>query len=201
MSRGSWRVDPDLRGKFHPDHPDDLQVLVHDGEPRRTKKPPEACWVQVIGEAGTLRAPNSDPGSNAPLGKQPVVWSTRTVYAGKLLNQPVNLSSVRQGSTVTFVHAPGMPHPLLVTDAYRKERERWSFTPCSKCGADQSLDPPTVMAQTRFPGTPPDHVPVGFTAFCPCGGTMVLALLNEATAPPEPPPQAATGAKPWWKVW
>ncbi len=31
-----WRTDPALVDKLHPWYPDDLQVLVHDGEPRRT---------------------------------------------------------------------------------------------------------------------------------------------------------------------
>jgi len=43
-----WRVDPTLRGTFHPRFPDDLQVLVHDGEPRRTGKGTELCWLRVV---------------------------------------------------------------------------------------------------------------------------------------------------------
>jgi hypothetical protein len=33
-----WRDDPLLKGRFHPDFPDDLQVVVHDGGPRLTAK-------------------------------------------------------------------------------------------------------------------------------------------------------------------
>ncbi len=45
-----WRSDPALVGKFHPSYPDHLQVLVHDGEPRRTAHQPELCWVRVVAE-------------------------------------------------------------------------------------------------------------------------------------------------------
>jgi hypothetical protein len=121
-----------------------------------------------------------------------VQWTERTVYEGTLLNQPHGLATVRQGDVIRFVHVPGIPHPLMVTEPYLQERERWAFTPCSGCGADQGLDPPTVMARTRFPDAPPGTAPVAFTAFCSCGGTMVLALVESQ---PEP------AKKPWWKVW
>ncbi len=39
-----WRSDPLLEGRFHPEYPDDLQVIVHDGGPRLTKNAPELMW-------------------------------------------------------------------------------------------------------------------------------------------------------------
>ena len=49
-----WREHPKLRDRFLPDHPDDLQVLVHDGGPRISRNPAEAVWVTVIGMDGEV---------------------------------------------------------------------------------------------------------------------------------------------------
>ncbi|MBX7192902.1 MAG: hypothetical protein K1X94_12630 [Sandaracinaceae bacterium] len=189
----SWRDDPELRGKLLPDHPDDLQVLVHDGEPRRTGKGPEACWVRITGAAGVLRSPVAPKGPPGPPDPSLVRWLERTIYTGQLLNQPHQLTSVAQGASVRFVHAPGMPHPVLVTPGYESERPRWAVTPCDRCGADQMLDPPSIMAKTRFPDAPPGAVPVAFSAFCPCGGTMLLAQAPDA-AQGSATPQQGFGA-------
>jgi hypothetical protein len=188
----TWRSDPDLAGKLHPQHPDDIQVLVHDGEPRRTQRAPEGCWVRITGTDGVLSSPLAPPGATAPPTSQSVRRLERTIYVGQLLNQPHQLTTLAQGSAVRFVHAPGMPAPLLVTRAYETERPRWAFTPCDRCGADQALDPPSIMARTRFPNAPPGSVPVAFSAFCPCGGTMMLAHIEDAIA--APPGSVGAGA-------
>ena len=174
----AWRSDPDLRARFHPQYPDDLQVIVHDGEPRRTQRAAEACWVRVTGVAGTLRSPTASADATQPVPPQAMQWTERTIYSGTLLNAPHQLATVRQGDTIHFIHAPGLPHVLAITDAYQRERPQWCFVPCNKCGADQTLDPMTTMAQTRFPGTPAGSAPIAFTSFCPCGGTMMLSLIN-----------------------
>ena len=44
-----WRDDPLLTGRFHPNHPDDLQVIVHEGGPRLSTSPPELIWVRLDG--------------------------------------------------------------------------------------------------------------------------------------------------------
>lgn len=185
-----WRSDPDLAGKLHPQHPDDVQVIVHDGEPRRTQRSPEACWVRITGTGGVLRSPLAPPGATAPPTAASARWLERTVYVGQLLNAPHQLTTLAQGAVVRFVHAPGLPHPLLITAAYEGERPRWAFTPCDRCGADQALDPPTIMARTRFPNAPAGAVPVAFAAFCPCGGTMMLAQIEDAPTAASAPPQA-----------
>ncbi len=190
-----WRNDPLLQGKLLPDHPDDLQVVAHDGEPRRTQRNPEVCWVHITRVAGSLRSPIAPPGATPPLSAASVQWVERTVYEGQLLNAPHQLTSVRQGATVRFVHAPGLPHPLLVTAEYERERASWAFTPCDRCGADQALDAPSVMARTRFPQAPAGAVPVAFSAFCPCGGTMLLTQIEGAPAPSMAPrPGSAFGS-------
>jgi hypothetical protein len=122
-----------------------------------------------------------------------VHWSERTVYAGKLLNAPNQLTTVRAGAPIQFIHAPGLPHPLLVNAQYRRERPKWCFIPCTGCGADQALDPMTTMAYTRFPTAPGGYAPVAFSAICPCGGMMLLSLIDRRGGPGD--------ATPWWKFW
>jgi hypothetical protein len=191
-----WRADPALAPRFHPDYPDDLEVIVHDGEPRRTQRPPELCWVRVTGVHAAARLPRAAPDAQAPPSAADVRWDTRPVYRGELLNQPHALTSVRQGDAVLFLVVPGLPNPLQVTDGYLAERARWALTPCDGCGADQGFDPPSVMARTRFPQMGDGAAPVMFTARCACGGAMALAALDGPDEAAEPPSK-----KPWWKVW
>lgn len=142
---GPWRTDPGLRGRFHPQYPDDVQVLVHDGEPRRSGKRTEVCWVRVV--AG-------DDG----------------LYEGELLNQPHGLVTVKAGDRIRFFARAGGKHPLYVTAEYLAERDGWEIQPCPSCGLREALDPPSVMARTRFPEAVGDAVPVMFTAHCAlCG--------------------------------
>ena len=148
-----WRRDPLLAPRFHAQFPDDVQVFVHDGDPRRTRRGPELCWV---------RLKRADGG----------------VYLGELLNQPHTLTSVKRGDTLKVLAVPGMPHPLQVTDDYLRERGQWQITPCEKCGASECWDPPSVMARVRFPDAPPDAEIQAFTSFCAnptCSGVQQLS--------------------------
>jgi hypothetical protein len=149
-----WHRDPKLSGKLHPQFPDDLQVAVHDGEPRRTRRPPELCWVRITAAIG------------------------EHAYRGQLLNQPHHLESVKQGDAIAFIAA--VPHPLHVTDAYLAERPDWMITPCDKGGMDECLDPPSVLVRTRFPDAPADTQMMAFTSFCAaCGGIQQLQRRRE----------------------
>ncbi|MCB9754905.1 MAG: hypothetical protein H6713_33635 [Myxococcales bacterium] len=180
--RHPWRVDRDLAGRFHPQYPDDLQIVVHDGEPRRTGRGPESCWVHTTDVYGALSIPYVAADAQPPFAPATARWRERVVYRGTLLNTPHQLTSVAQGDSVLYLHASGLPQPLMVTEAYLRERGQWSYTPCDRCGADQSLDPPSVMQRTRFPSAPAGAVMLSFSAFCPCGGTMVLGAMQ-----PRPP--------------
>ena len=200
MTTSPWRDDPALARRFHPDHPDDLEVIVHDGEPRRTGRAPEACWVTVTALHRQVRIPVALPDAVPPVSAEQVTWTPRSVYAGRLLNHPHHLTTTKQGEMVLFMVVPGLPHPLLVGEAYLAERGRWALIACDRCGADQALDPPTIMARTRFPDAPAGSMPVAFTAFCPCGGTMALSLV-EGSAPVADGPAEPPRSKPWWKFW
>ncbi len=160
----AWRTDPALRGRFHPRFPDDLQVLLHDGEPRRSGKGPELCWLRVV----DLDA--ASPGR----------------YVGELLHAPHALTTVRAGDRLRFIAAPGGKHPLHVTDAYLAERDAWDIQPCPTCGLRETLDPPSVMAAGRFGA----GAPVMFTAHCPLCGPPAAMVLSPRDAPPAaaPPP-------------
>jgi hypothetical protein len=82
---GSWRADARLAGRFHPDYPDDLRVLVGEDTPAGFQV--EAVWV-------SLRSCSAEG------------------CAGVLLNQP-EVVRLRLGQTVAFrfAHLPpsGLP--------------------------------------------------------------------------------------------
>ena len=162
-----WRVDPELAGRFEPAFLDDLQVLVHDGERRRTGVASELCWVRITDAGATLVRRTVDGAIR-----------TSVVYGGTLLNQPHRLTSVRQGDRVQFLADAGAPHPMLVADAYLTERPAWAIDPCDRCGFAEAMDPPSVLWHTRFGGV---HgvVASAFTSFCPlCGGTQMLRRVD-----------------------
>ncbi|HVK72301.1 MAG TPA: hypothetical protein VM734_03245 [Kofleriaceae bacterium] len=153
-----WRTDPALRGRFHRSFPDDLQVLIHDGEPRRTGTQTELCWLRVVAAEDA---------------------AGRTVYVGQLLSKPHQLATVAQGDRLRFLPAPGGRYPLYVTAAYLAERAGWKIEPCSGCGLTETLDPPSVMARTRFPDVAAGSEPVMFTAHCAaCQGTQVVTKVQ-----------------------
>lgn len=169
-----WRRDPALRGRWHKQFPDDLQVLVHDGEPRRTQRAAEGCWVRVDA---------SEPAPARPSASADGVAIARgaVVYVGTLLNQPHKLTTLAQGDRVRFLPDPGGRHPLLVTEAYLAERAGWTIAPCPRCGLGEGLDPPSVMAATRFPDA--GGTIEAFTAHCvACGPPSALSFSRRAPA-------------------
>jgi hypothetical protein len=145
-----WRTHPKLEGRFLPEYPDDLQVIVHDGGPRITDKRPEAVWVTVTGCDGDI-------------------------FVGRVLNQPSQLRTVRQGQQIKFIKPEAGKHLILVTDKYLRERSSWTIHPCQKCGLTELFDAPSDLVRVVFPNVPEDAFMEGFTSFCPlCGGVQVL---------------------------
>ena len=164
-----WHRDALLAGKFHAQYPDDIQALVHDGDPRRTRRGPELCWVRLL---RVDRAPTRQVVSDYE--------PSRHVYIAELLNQPHTLEPVKRGARVKVISVHGLPHPLHVTDEYLREREQWSITPCDRCGASECFDPPSVMARVRFPDAPADSIIEAFTSFCShCGGIQQLRRVSQ----------------------
>lgn len=154
-----------------------MQVLVHDGEPRRTGRQPELCWVRVVGaEPGGSRGLIHNPEGGLSEAELEARYCGRHVFLGRLLNAPHQLESVKQGDEIRFLTCTGAEQPLMVTRAYLEERESWWVMPCEKCGLAECLDPPSVMGRLRFPDSPPDAEVMSFTAFCPvCGGMQLLS--------------------------
>jgi hypothetical protein len=176
---GWWRTDPRLRGRFHPEYPDDLQVLVHDGGPRLTDHRPELIWVRVTGGTGD-------------------------VFTGIVLNKPHHLHLVSDGSEIQFIAAGG-EHLLQVREKYLAERGDWEITPCNRCGLAALFDAPSDLIRVVFPNTPPGATMSGFTAFCgACGGILLVKSKGDGGPDAETPPASpasSAGAKKWWQFW
>lgn len=177
MSANEWREHPNLKGRFLSDHPDDLQVIVHDGGPRITRNRPEAVWVIVTGMAGE-------------------------VFRGRVLNQPHDLQTVHEGSQINFVMPVGSEHPIMVTDKYMRERSSWVIHPCQKCGLSELFDAPSNLIRVVFPNTPPDAEMSMFTTFCPmCGGVQGVESLSSPALMSAEPATPTPAKRPWWKFW
>ncbi len=145
-----WRTHPKLKGRFLPEHPDDLQVIVHDGGPRITDRRPEAVWVTVNGCDGD-------------------------VFTGRVLNQPTQLCKVQQGQQIRFIIPARSEHPVLVTDKYLRERPSWTIYPCQRCGFSELFDAPSDLMRVVFPNLSEGEVMEMFTSLCPlCGGVQVV---------------------------
>lgn len=144
------RTDTKLRGRFHSEYPDDVQVIVHDGGPRLTDRLPELVWVRITG-------------------------CSANVFRGLVLNQPRQLLSVSPGAEISFVVPDSGEHPLMVSDKYLAERRNWVIQPCAKCGLSELFDAPSDLQKIVFPSMPPDATMKMFTAFCGlCGGVQVV---------------------------
>ena len=149
----SWRNHSELRRRFHPEYPDDLEVLVHDGGPRTSNTMPELMWVRVTG-------------------------SSDDVFTGRLLNEPEQLTSVVVGDELMFVAREHFQYPLRVTSQYLAERSSWKIYPCSGCGLDELFDPPSILIAKVFPNAPGEIEM--FSAVCgACGGAQVVEKVAE----------------------
>lgn len=166
-----WSTHPHLQGRLRPEHPDDLQVIVHDGGPRLTDRHPEAVWVTITD-------------------------SDATAFTGRVLNAPAQLRSVRQGDTIRFVARTGVEHALMITDKYLAERPAWTIHPCDRCGLTELFDAPSDLIKVVFPGLPAGSAPEMFTAICPlCGGVQGVESAQGSENP------VVSEKKPWWRFW
>ena len=150
-----WRSHPQLKEHFHPEHPDDLQVIVHDGGPRITDKRPEAVWVTVTDCDGD-------------------------VFTGRVLNQPTQLHTVQQGQQIRFIMPAGSEYPVLVTEKYLRERLLWTIHPCQKCGFSELFDAPSDLKTIVFSSIAAGELIEAFTSICPlCGGIQTIERKDE----------------------
>ena len=169
-----WQNHPKLKDKLHPEYSDDVQVLVHDGGPRLTDHRPELVWVRVTACAGS-------------------------VFKGTVLNRPQQLTSIQEGSDITFLVPDGGQHPLMVTGKYLQERPDWIVHPCQQCGLTDLFDPPSDLMRVVFPNMPEGLIMEMFTAFCgACGGVQVVQYKG---AQIENHPQLGETQKKWWQFW
>lgn len=169
-----WRSDPRLVGKFHPEFPDDLQVLVHDGGPRLTDHRPELVWVRIVACNGST-------------------------FTGRVLNQPQQLDSVQEGSVITFLVPDGVPDPLMVTEKYLRERPDWIVHPCTDCGLTELFDAPSDLIKVVFANTPEGSIIQMFTAICgACGGAQAVEYKDCDNGDQD---LRGKSTKRWWEFW
>jgi hypothetical protein len=155
-----WHDDSDLKGRFHPQYPDDLQVLVHEGSFRFTDTKPEVMWLHIL---------------------KRLTWNHKSAgnmyaYLGTVLNQPHQLKTVKLNDQILFVAKQGYKLPIRVTREYMDERVLFDVTPCDKCGLPELFDPILALSQKSFPTMNEEpHETIAFTSFCPlCGGLMLV---------------------------
>ncbi|MFZ5636526.1 MAG: hypothetical protein ACOY82_08050 [Pseudomonadota bacterium] len=186
----TWRNDPALAGRFHPEAPDDCQVVVHAGGPRLTATAPELVWASIVAKQGGA-------------------------YRARLLNQPSQIPGLSAGDEIFVLASPGSPYPVMATEAYLAERGKWVIHPCDKCGLAELFDTPSDLIRARFPDIPADAELEMFTAFCPlCGGVQGVEIvgrdMDDDADDGEPGTTAAVargssapeiGRAPWWQFW
>lgn len=178
-----WRDDPLLAGRFHPKHPDDLEVVVHEGGPRLSAIPPELMWVRLHDVA-------LDAGPE------------RRVYRGSLLNRPHRLPNVQIGEEILVLPAKGSPHPIRTTTRYLEERMQYDVLPCRKCGFADLFDPPSALIAKIFPNIPEGSVMERFTSFCPiCGGVQDIVARGGGELPVESDMDRTKPPQRWLEGW
>lgn len=169
---GVWRDDPDLKGRFHPDYPDDLQVIVHDGSFRFTDTRPEVMWATVF----TKLEWTHDTGE------------TGHAFKGIVLNKPQQLKTVKEGGEILFVAHKDYKLPISVTYDYIAERAFYNITPCTNCGLPELFDPISKLAAKSFPDMAAQqekqpHLKIMFTSFCPLCGNKGSLLIRHKDLP------------------
>jgi hypothetical protein len=146
----SWRSDPLLAGKFHPQYPDDLEatfVLIG-------KKTLEKMWVR-LDEA-----------------------VPKVGFRGNLLNTSHFEPSLAAGVRVMVRPSRSHPPALWVPDGPAADNLLTYSSVCEKCGFDLVFIPMSELAKMQFPDAPPGAVFERMTTRClMCRNTMHIAKL------------------------
>jgi hypothetical protein len=169
-----WREDPDFVGRFHPEYPDDLQVVVHEGSWRFTKIQPELMWATLTSR---LEWTHQD-------GK------VGYVYKGVLINQPHQLTTLKLGDEILLRARKGYPYAVRMTHQTAMELDYAEITPCTKCGLPFMFDPPTAFIKSTYSGMIDqliNEAPAGggfvSTHFCPVCGPAGQLFIKLKIAP------------------
>lgn len=154
-----WHSDPALNGRFHPEFPNDVQVLVHEGSFRFTHARPEVMWARISDRVMIKGAQGRRIGA----------------YRAMLLNQPFELQTLHQQDEILLVGHAHYPYSIRVSELYLTERTDYDILPCNQCGLPELFDRISVLTATTFPDTPSDQHLMMFTSACPlCSGLLVV---------------------------
>jgi hypothetical protein len=162
-----WKEHPKLQGRFHPEFPEDLQVIVHHGGRSTSGRVPELVWVRITG-------------------------CQEEIFSGVVLNEPDHSESVALGSQILFMVPQGGLHPLQVTHEYLQERPAWRLLmPCRTCGLTELFDPPSKLVASSFPSITANQLSHGFTFTTRCGwcGDGMVVRLKRSNWPWSPETQ------------
>jgi hypothetical protein len=118
-----------------------------------------------------------------------VVWVTVTEYSGdvfkgRVLNQPNQLRTVKQGDLILFIVPERSEFPLRVTARYLEERSQWTLHPCTRCGLTELFDAPSDLLRAVFRNTPPGASIETFTALCGACGGIQIAFRKDSSLEP-----------------
>lgn len=155
-----WHTDPAMAGRFHPDFPDDVQVLLHEGSFRFTPARPEVMWAKLIGHVAIT----------GPQGRR------IGAYQVQLLSQPFELQSLHLHDQILAVCNNSYPYLIRVSESYLSERTDYEVLPCNQCGLPELFDTISRLIAYTFAAPPtPEADLTMFTSTCPlCGGMLVV---------------------------
>lgn len=156
-----WHTDPAMAGRFHPDHPDDVQVLLHEGSFRFTPARPEVMWARLIGRATIAGQGGRRMGA----------------YRMELLSQPLELQTLAAHDHILAVCNSSYPYVIRVSETYLTERTDYEVWPCNQCGLPELFDNISALTAYAMGGSVAvaEQRVMMFTSACPlCGGTLVV---------------------------
>lgn len=130
-----WHDDVDLKGRFHPQHPDDLQVVVHEGSFRFTDTKPEVMWAHVVARLEWTH----QSGENG------------YAYRAVLLNQPHQLKTLKQNDEILFVAKQSYKLPIRVTHEYIMQRAFYDIRLVTSVVCQNCLTPYLNCGKNPFP--------------------------------------------------
>jgi hypothetical protein len=103
-----WRNHPKLAGRLQAERGDDVEVIIHDGQPSICGRPGEIAWVRIVGVDGE-------------------------VFRATVLNQPAQLESVAKDEEILFIVPSRGRYPIKARPSYLAERPTWRLLlPCGE---------------------------------------------------------------------